>query len=384
MAHEPDLPVPFYNMPARVAPYRDQVMAAVEVGVSSERPILGPEVEAFERALGTYVGIPHVVGTSCGTAALLLAFRSLGVGPGTTVVTSALSFHSSVSSAIKLGAQVRFVDVRVDDAAMDTTGLADGLVGTGPTVIAPAHIFSAMCDMAAIRAVAAPGGIPIVEDAAVAIGMARDGVMAGAAGTIGTFSFQPVKMLPALGDAGAIVTADAGLADRLRRLRNHGQPPGQRFTHVEVGWNARMDEVNGHYLRHRLATHDRCLAARSRIAARYHDAFAPFGELLALPPAVPYRRAFYTYVVRCPHRDELRQHLRRHGVETRVYYPQPLHRQPAFARLGVPEGRYPVAERWSREALALPLYPEMPDSHVEQVVEGVRAFADAVVKARPA
>lgn len=371
--------VPFYNMPVRVAPHRSLALEAVGVALRSERPILGPEVEQFEQELAAYVGSTHAVGTASGTAALLLSMRALGVGPGVTVVAPALSFHSAVSSALRLGASVQFVDVRDDDATLD----CDRMLNTPlpeRAVVVPAHIFSVMCDMRALHEVL--DGVPVIEDAAVALGMSRDGVRAGTGGILGAYSFQPVKMLPAMGDAGAIVTQDGDLARRLRTLRNHGQSPGRRFHHEELGWNARLDELNAFYLRRRLRDHQGAIEARSRIAAAYSEAFSDLDDLLRLPPDVDYARAFYVYVVRTPHRAEFRRFMAERGVETRVYYPEPLHRQPAFASLGIARGAFPVAEAWSAEAVALPLYPEMPEQHVEAVIEAVNSFAISMGGAR--
>ena len=365
--------VPFYGLTARFGADAEQVRAALAEAVRSPKPILGERVAELEAAVRQRTGARHAVGVASGTGALQVALTALGVGPGTEVVVPAFCYHSPASCALHLGATVRLVDVDPETATIDPGGLAAALGGRTRVVVA-AHLFSTMADLGAVRAAIAGHGAALLEDSAVALGMRRDDRVAGLGGDLGIYSFHPVKLLAGIGDGGMVVTDDERLGTTARMLRNHGQDGRRRFVHHLVGYNCRMDELAAAFLLRRLATLDDAIAHRARIAAAYNRAFGRLRPELVPPPEVGYQRTFYTYVVRSRRRDELRAFLAERGVETRVYYPYPLHLQPGFASLGEPAGAFPAAEAWSREALGLPLYPELSDGQVEAVVEAVVAF----------
>jgi len=365
--------VPFYGLDARFGAEADQIREALAAALRSPQPILGPRVLELEEAVRRRTGARHAVGVASGTGALLVGLAALGVGPGTEVVVPAFSYHSPASCALHLGATVRLVDVDEATATVDPEQLG-GALGERTRAVVAVHLFSVMADMTAVRQAMRGHGAALVEDSAVALGMRRDGRPAGLGGDLGIYSFHPVKLLAGAGDAGMVVTNDERLGRLARMLRNHGQDGRQRFVHHLVGFNCRMDEVVAEFLSHRLRGLDAAIARRARIAAAYGQALAGLHPALRLPPEVGYERTFYTYVIRSARRDELRAFLAGRGVETRVYYPHPLHLQPAFAGLGEPRGAFPRAEAWSREALGLPLYPELSDEQVEATIHAVLAF----------
>jgi dTDP-4-amino-4,6-dideoxygalactose transaminase len=365
--------IPFYNFAAR---YRDDARVArtlVAEGLRSPKPILGRRVEAFERDVTAFLGGGQAVGVASGTGALMIALTALGVGPGSEVIVPAFTFHSPASVPLHLGARIRFADVDPVTGTIDPQQVEAQLTERTTTIVA-AHLWSVLADVGRLRAAAERAGSSVLEDSAVAFGMRLDGKPAGLLGHAGTFSFHPAKLLGGIGDAGMVIAADEELVRRCRMLRNHGQDGTQRYVHHLVGFNCRMDDVVAGFLSHRLARYPAALARRAAMAARYTEALAPLRPSVLTPPEVSYGRAFYVYAIRTPARDALRAHLADRGIETRVYYPHPLPLQPAFASLGHRPGEFPQAERLSREALALPLYPEMADEDLEAVIDAVAGY----------
>jgi UDP-2-acetamido-2-deoxy-ribo-hexuluronate aminotransferase len=364
--------VPYYDFPRRSAADRQAVKDLMREVARSDEFILKRRVRDYEAGLCAHAGVAHAVAVSSGTSALHVALAALGVGEGDEVITPAFSFHSSATPIALLGATPVLVDIG-EDFLIDPELIAAAATPRTRGVV-PVHLFSAMADMPRIAALARDHGWWVLEDSAIALGMSRDGVGAGRWGDLGVFSFHPAKPLPGVSDGGAIVTDDAALAERCRMLRNHGQDGVNRFLHHVVGFNARMDEINAALLSQRLRGYRATLTARAAIARRYDAAFADLAPALRTPLPAACERVYYTYVVRADRRDELERHLAERGIESLVYYPRPLHLQPAFADLGHRAGDFPEAERAAAEALALPLHPRMPEADVERVIEAVRAF----------
>jgi dTDP-4-amino-4,6-dideoxygalactose transaminase len=367
--------VAYYDFPRRAAADRQAVKELMREVARSDEFILKQRVRDYEAELCAHVGVGHAIAVSSGTSALHLALAALGVGPGDEVVTPAFSFHSSATPIALLGATPVLVDVG-ESFLIDPARIAAAATSRTRGVI-PVHLFSDMADMPRIASLARDSGWWVLEDSAIALGMSRDGLAAGRWGDLGVFSFHPAKPLPGVSDGGAIVTDDEALADRCRMLRNHGQDGVNRFLHHIVGFNARMDEINAALLSQRLRGYRETVAARAAIADRYDDAFADLGPALRTPLPTTCDRVYYTYVVRADRRDELEHHLAGRGIESLVYYPRPLHLQPAFAYLGHRAGDFPEAERAAAEALALPLHPRMPEADVERVIQAVRSFHGA-------
>jgi dTDP-4-amino-4,6-dideoxygalactose transaminase len=353
------LTVPFFDMAAELAPVRADVDRAIARVLDSGVLVGGPEVGGFERELAAATGARHAIGTSSGTDALHAIFLALGIGPGDEVVTTPLTFFATAGSAARLGARVVFADV--DDAALTLDPrLAAAASGPRTRAVVPVHLFG--------RPAALPAApCPIVEDAAQAIGI---GPPAGAAAAL---SFFPTKNLGALGDAGAVLTDDAALADRIALLRSHGARP--KYEHHAVGGNFRLDALQAAVLRARLPRLPALTAARRAHAAAYRAllAAAPVPPELRLPAPHP-AHVYHQFVIRAPRRDALRAHLAAAGVGTEVYYPVPLHLQPCFAHLGYRPGSMPVAERACAEVLALPIHPALSAPAQAYVVEQIAAF----------
>jgi dTDP-4-amino-4,6-dideoxygalactose transaminase len=372
--------VPLVDVPAAYLAQKAELDEAIARVVGAGAFIGGREVESFERDLAAFYGVPFAVGVASGTAALHLGLAALGAAPGDTVVTVAHTFAATAEAVEHAGATPRFVDVDETTGGMDPKALAaelDRLGGDAAAVI-PVHLYGLPVDMAAIGEVAAQAGVAVLEDAAQAHGataaMPGDPAprRAGSLGALAALSFYPGKNLGAFGDAGAVLTADQGLADRVARLRDHGRIG--KYEHAEVGWGERLDALQAAVLAVKLRRLEAGNASRRRQAARYGEALQGVGDLTVPVEPEGRRGSWHLYVVRTGRRDALLAHCRAAGVQAGVHYPLPLHLQPAFEHLGYAPGDLPVTEAWARECLSLPLYPELPDAWQDRVIAAVRGF----------
>jgi len=374
--------VPLLDLKAQYAPLRDDIDAAVRRVIEQQRFILGPEVEAFEAEVASYAGVGHAVGCASGTDALILALAALDVGAGDEVVTTPFSFFSTASCAYKVGGRPRFVDIDPRTFNLDPERL-DEAIGPRTRALLPVHLFGQSAEMDRLLEVAERRGLPVVEDAAQALGATYRSANpngarhCGAMGRLGCFSFFPSKNLGGFGDGGMIVTSDAGLAERLRELRVHGGR--QMYHHKWVGWNSRLDALQAAVLRVKLPHLDRWSAGRAANADRYDRLLAETGLIEAGRVRLPFRAGncrhiFNQYTLRVERRDELKQHLDRNGIGNSVYYPVPLHLQECFRELGGREGDFPEAERACREVIALPVYAELSPDQQERVVDALVGF----------
>jgi dTDP-4-amino-4,6-dideoxygalactose transaminase len=368
-----EMNVPLLDLRAQFQTIRGEVMAAVERVFESQHFILGPEVEAFEREAAEYCRIKHAIGCGSGSDALLLALTALGVGPGDEVVTASFSFFATAGSIARLGARPVFVDISPDDFNVDPN-LIERAITPRAKAILPVHLFGQCAEMDAIREVADRHNLPVVEDAAQAIGAGYCERRAGAMGAVGCFSFFPSKNLGGAGEGGLMTTDDDDLAEKLRLLRVHGMRP--KYYHKVVGVNSRLDALQAAVLGVKLKYLERWSDARRRNAEHYDKLFAEAGVEEVTTPAVrPNRRhIFNQYTIRCSRRDELMDFLKRRGVGSEIYYPAPLHLQECFAHLGYKPGDLPATERASRECLSLPIYPELTEEMRQYVVEKIAEF----------
>jgi dTDP-4-amino-4,6-dideoxygalactose transaminase len=337
-------------------PYRDRLVERVAAVVDSGRYILGPEVEAFERELAGYLGVPHVVGVGNGTDALTIALRALGVRPGDEVVLPSFTFYATAEAVVGAAATPVFCDV--DPETFCVTAETVRTVLTPRTgAIVPVHLFGNVAPVPELREL----GPPVLEDAAQAIGASLGGVKAGALGDAATFSFFPSKNLPCLGDGGAVATASDEVAEQVRVLRFHGSKDKGTFT--EVGYNSRLDEIQAAVLRVLLPELDGWNAARRDVAAAYER--EGVGEHVAPPrPVDGAQHVFHLYVARHERPAELAAALEREGVAARGYYRVPVHRQPAMAS----DVELPGTDEAARTNLALPMGPDLSEEQVRQVV----------------
>lgn len=335
--------------------------------------ILKSAAVEFERQLCEATGARHAVCVASGTAGLALALRAHGVGPGSEVVVPAFCYVAVASSVVLAGGTPVFVDVDPERFTMAPEAVAQAITASTRAVI-PAHVFSGVADMAALRSML-PEGVALVEDAATAFGARLEGRPAGRLGETGVLSFFPAKPLGGLGDGGAVLTDDDDIARSLRMLRNHGQDGVTRFLHHQVGHNMRMDEINARWLAERLPGFPGELAHKQALAHRYDAGLADLAPGIRLQQRGTSDFSPHAYVVRTQRRDALRAHLTSRGIETKVHFGVALPDQPAFRDHGGPELVAPVSRALARETLALPLHPAMDEAQVDEVVSAVREFS---------
>jgi dTDP-4-amino-4,6-dideoxygalactose transaminase len=366
---------------------RGEVSAAIERVCSSQRYILGAEVEGLERQLAEYCGVEEAIGCASGTDALWLALIASGIQPGDQVLTTPFSFFASASAVARAGARPLFADIDPQTFNLDPSQVEEYLCGAPRDrlrALLPVHLYGQCADMDRFRALAQRFDLALVEDAAQAIGARWKKSPAGSMGACSAFSFYPTKNLSAYGDAGALTTNDAEMAAHLRRLRNHGSPT--RYLHEEFGANSRLDAIQAAILRVKLKYIEEWNAARRVRAEHYDQLFAKAGLLaqgaqpensapIRIPNTSPSaHHVFHQYVVRAFRRDELREFLTARQIGTEVYYPIPLHLQPCFVYLGYREGDFPEAERAAGEVLALPMFPELTEREQKWVVKSIADF----------
>ncbi|HJZ91838.1 MAG TPA: DegT/DnrJ/EryC1/StrS family aminotransferase [Gemmataceae bacterium] len=362
------LSVPFMDLKAQFRSVRDEVLPAMEEVASEAAFILGPRVAEFEDAFAAYVGAGHCVAVNSGTSALHLALLAAGVGPGDEVITVSMTFVATSWAISYCGARPVFVDVNPVTYTMDPDQV-EAKITRRTKAILPVHLYGQPADLGSLLEIGLRYGIPVIEDACQAHGATYRGRPVGSIGQSGCFSFYPGKNLGAFGEGGAVVTNDPALATRMRTLRDHAQPT--RYVHTELGFNYRMDGLQGAVLRIKLNYLPDWTATRCDLAVRYRDRLAdsPAG----LPAVGPNRtHVWHLFIVRHPDRDRLRAALADRNVQTGLHYPTPVHLQPAYAHLGHKPGDFPVTERIARECLSLPLFPEMTDEQHDAVVAALK------------
>jgi dTDP-4-amino-4,6-dideoxygalactose transaminase len=363
--------VPLLDLEAQYRPLRDEILAAMTRVCDSQRFIMGPEIDALERELAAQLGIPHAIAVSSGTDALLLALMALGITAGDEVVTTTFSFFATAGAIVRAGARPVLVDIDPVTFNIDPAQAAAAITPRTRAIM-PVHLFGLSADLDPLIEAAARTGIPVIEDAAQAIGSTYKSRPVGAIGAFGCFSFFPSKNLGAFGDAGLLTTTDAALADRARLLRTHGMQP--KYYHHLVGANFRMDALQAAVLRVKAPHLAGWTDGRRANAARYRRLFREAGlETSITLPAEPADRThiFNQFVIRTAHRDALKRHLDQAGIGNEIYYPVPFHLQPCFADLGYRRGAFPHAERAADESLALPIYAELTASQQDEVVAAI-------------
>jgi dTDP-4-amino-4,6-dideoxygalactose transaminase len=373
--------VPLLDLRAQYATIRDEIRAALDDVCESQHFILGPHVDVLEKRIAEYSATAHGIGVSSGTDALLVALMALGIEAGDEVITTSYSFFATAGVIARLGARPVFVDIdpRSYNLAVDAL---DRAVTSRSRAILAVHLYGQCADMDPILAIAARHNLPVIEDAAQAIGADCKGRRAGSMGTMGCFSFFPSKNLGGFGDGGMVVTNDADLAERLRVLRAHGARP--KYYHSLVGGNFRLDAIQAAVLEVKLKHLDHWTKRRQQNASLYGRLLVERGLVgdgrLGLPAEVwkadgtAHFHIYNQYVVRVRDRDGLRTFLASAGIGTEVYYPVPLHLQKCFDYLAYRAGSFPEAELASKETLALPIYPELTEDQMQYVADKIAAF----------
>jgi dTDP-4-amino-4,6-dideoxygalactose transaminase len=368
--------VPLCDLSAQYRPLKDQIQEAVARVLASGQVILGPEVQALEREIAHYCGTGYAVGCGSGTDALLLALHALGIGPGDEVILPPFTFFATAGAVCRTGARPVFADIDPDTYNLDPLQVENKITPRTRAVLA-VHLFGQCLDMEALWHIAERHHLPIIEDAAQAIGAEYQGKRTGTLGAIGCFSFYPSKNLGAYGDAGMAVTSDPEWAARMTALRVHGMEP--KYYHKYLGWNARLDALQAAMLRVKLPYLDRWIEARQEAARRYDSLIEEnhLGQFLLRPVVRPQRRhVFNQYVVRVAQgqRDALVQHLKSNQIGCEIYYPVPLHLQECLANLGYSAGDFPASEEGCGSVLALPMYPELTLEQQQHVIQCCAAF----------
>ena len=391
--------VPMLDLKEQYRALAKPIQTAIDAVLKSQRFILGSQVEGFEKTIRAYCDAPYAVGVSSGTDALLAVLMALGIGHGDAVITTPYTFFTTAGCIARVGAKPLFVDIdpqtyNIRPGAIQeyieksckagSNGDLKTRNGEKVRAIIPVHLFGLCCEMEAIHQISEHYQLEVIEDAAQAIGaeypFGERTAKAGAMGEVGFFSFYPSKNLGAAGDAGMIICRDAGLAKKLRILRNQGMEP--RYYHHVVGGNFRLDEIQAAILAVKLPHLDNWSAARRAVADFYRAEFARAGlTKKIILPAEPYRdrgltnhHIYHQYVIRTPMRDALRDHLTEREIETAIYYPIGLHEQKALSYLGYKKGDFPETERAARETLALPIYPEISREAQGHVVDSIAEF----------
>lgn len=360
--------IPLVDLKAQYRSIQGEIDAAIRRVVESAAFILGPEVNAFEEAFASYCEANYAVGVDSGTAALFLALKACGIGPGDEVITTPFTFISTAEVISQTGARPVFVDI--DPATYNLSPeRIEAAITPYTRAIIPVHLYGQPAEMDEIRAIAQAHRLWVIEDAAQAHGARYKGRRVGSLGDIACFSFYPSKNLGAYGDAGAVVTNNAELAARVRSLRDHGR--SSKYLHEELGWGLRLDALQAAILRAKLPHLDAWNAARRERASRYAELLA--GSAVVTPTALPYvEHVYHCYVVRTPHRDDVVKALQARGIGVGIHYPIPLHLQPAYKSLGYANGAFPISEQYSREVLSLPMYPELTEQQQREVATAIR------------
>lgn len=370
--------IPFLDLGAQYKGIKGEIDQAIAQVLSSSQFILGPAVEAFEAEFAKFCGSRHAMGVNSGTSALHLGLLALHVGPGDEVVTVAHTFAATVAAIRYTGARPVLVDVDARRFTMDPA-LLEAAITARTKAIVPVHLYGQCANMDPILQSAKTHGIPVLEDAAQAHGATYRGRIAGAMGDIGCFSFYPGKNLGAYGEAGGVVTENDEYARVIRAMRDWGQL--QRGIHELPGYNYRMEGLQGAVLGVKLRHINAWTAARQRVARRYDDLLAPAasaGKLVLPAQCTDGMHVYHQYVIRVKSRDSFRNELQKLGIHTGVHYPLPIHFQPVFSDLGYQRGAFPEAERITSEIVSLPIYPELSDAQIEQVVAAVVRVIDSL------
>ena len=374
--------IPLLDLSVQHKPIQAELKAAIERVLSSHAFILGPDVAKLEERIAAYSQTRYGIGVSSGTDALLVALMALDIKPGDEIITTPYSFFATAGAIVRIGARPVFVDIDPVTFNIDPAGI-ERVISSKTKAIMPVHLYGQCADMTPLLALADHRRLPVVEDAAQAIGADyADGRRAGSMGTAGCFSFFPSKNLGAMGDGGMVVTNDPELAERIRVLRVHGSKP--KYYHKLVGGNFRLDSIQAAVLNVKLNYLDGWTKQRQDNAKRYRTLFHQAGLTdkpgIVLPVAqyeaagVVHHHIYNQFVIRAPRRDQLMAHLTQQGIGSEIYYPVPIHLQECFRSLGYEEGDFPESERAAKETLALPIYSGMTADQQAAVVQAIRGF----------
>jgi dTDP-4-amino-4,6-dideoxygalactose transaminase len=367
-SRETDIQIPLVDLSAQYTSIKPQIDAAIQRVIDNTNFILGDEVANFERAFAVAVGAKGAVGLSSGTAALRLALLAVGVGPGDEVITTAHTFIATAEAISHSGAKPVFVDIDSQTYNLDPA-LVEEAITARTKAIVPVHLYGQPADMRSLLGIAERHGLWLIEDAAQAHAAEFETKRCGSIGHMACFSFYPSKNLGAYGDAGAVTSNDESLLARVRKLRDHGRTT--KYEHDEIGFGERMDTLQAAILKVKLTQLETWTEARRAHARLYNELLAD-GDMITPFESPGVRHVYHLYVIRSPRRDRMLTHLRSRGIAAGVHYPIPLHRQPAYRKLGYGEVKLPITDRAAAEVISLPIYPELNRDQIEYVTQAVK------------
>ncbi len=368
--------VPFLDLKSHHAPMLTEINGAIRDVIESTAFAGGPFVERFEEDFAAYCNSSYAIGLGSGTEALWLTLMALGVGPGDDVITVPNTFMATAEAITYCGARPVFVDVDERTYTLDPDSLQQAVTARTKAII-PVHLFGQPADMDSILKFARHRGLFVIEDACQAHGAEYQGRRAGTLGDAGCFSFYPGKNLGAFGEAGAVVTDNAELQEKIRILRDHGQV--RKYHHTMIGWNCRMDGIQAAALQVKLRYLEKGNQLRRSHAARYDQALGGMEEIVTPAHAADVRHVYHVYAIRVQERDEIMRLLGEKGIGCGVHYPIPVHLQEAYRSLGYARGDFPIAERCAAEFISLPMFPELTSAQLEVVVQGVKEAVSVAV-----
>lgn len=362
--------VPFLDLQAQYRSIKGELDSAIQGVLDKSAYVLGPAVAEFEKNFAAYCHAKECIGVNNGTNALLLALRALGVGPGDEVITSANTFIATAAAIAHAGATPMLVDVDPVSRTIDPK-LIEAAITARTKVVIPVHLYGRTADMDPILAIAAKHKLAVLEDSAQSHGAKYKGRVAGSIASIAAFSFYPGKNLGAYGEGGAVTTSDPDLARRVRMLRDHGSE--KKYYHELLGYNARLEGIQGAVLNAKLRHLDKWNTERNRVARRYNELLA--GGPVTIPDMHPdYVQVFHLYVIETDRREELQQFLQTQQISTLIHYPVPIHLQNAFSQLGKKRGSFPVTEKMADRIVSLPMFPELSDEQIQFVAAKIKEF----------
>ena len=367
--------VPFLDLQAHHEPIRPQLDEVIARVIESGAFAGGPFVDRFEEDFAAYCECRHAIGVGSGTEALWLCLLALGIGAGDEVITVPNSFMATAEAITYCGARPVFIDVDECTYTMNPDALASAITPKTKAII-PVHLFGQPADMEPIQAVAQENGLHVIEDACQAHGARYKGQRAGSMGIAGCFSFYPGKNLGAFGEAGAVVTNNPDLNEKIRVLRDHGQ--FRKYHHSKVGWNCRMDGIQGGVLGVKLKTLENDNQRRRAHAAHYNRALSEIPGVLTPLHAAYAQHVYHIYAIRVKEREQIMEQLTQKQIGCAVHYPIAIHLQEAYRSLGYEKGSFPVAERCAQEFVSLPMYPELTSEQVDRVTEKLNEAVSAI------
>lgn len=365
-----DLKMQYHNLKSEIDA---AVLEVLEGGVF----IGGPAVEKFEKEVADFLGVRHAIGLNSGTDALYLSLKALGIGAGDEVITTAFTFFATAEAIAAAGAKPVFVDIDAKTFNIDANQIEAAITEKTKAII-PVHLFGQMADMAPIKKIAQKHNLKIIEDCAQAIGATQiingKEVKAGNIGDCGCFSFFPTKNLGAYGDGGMATTNDDEIAAKIRMLKVHGSSPENKYKNLEIGVNSRLDAIQAAILSVKIKYLDQWNDQRAKIANHYNEELGGITDIITPFVAPNNCHVYHQYIIRTAKRDQLAQFLKNAKIPTMIYFPFPMHLEPALKYLGYKEGDFPASEQVTRGVLSLPIYPELPPSEREKIADAIKSF----------